>query len=219
MKARLSRDNEKTIRDNKSAYISIIHTLNANIPTMEDVKKEQEETKQSIDELQAQINQDSKIKIKEIKNSPITLKAGKFSCSISRKDKQAKYFISKEFEVKIKNNQTNNEFIICGGVTNKAFLKSYCNYPVVENLAELVQLANIRALETNKIYFSLHENKAFLANNSYGFTEITHLNHTLDTTKILNELKKEMASRETTKKEFKTKQVTLKEWQKEGFDE
>lgn len=230
MKARLSRENEKTTKDNRSVYISIIHKLkssdsslsslsSSDIPTMQEVKQEQEQTRKSIEELQAQIDQESKIKKKEIKNSPITLRAGKFSCSISRKDKQAKYFISKEFEVKIKNTQTNGEFIVRGGVGNKTFLKFYYGYPVVENLAELVQLANLGLLDTNGVYFSLHENKVFVANNPYSFTEIVPLSHTLDIDQTLNELQKEKASRETVKKEFKTKQVTLKEWQKEGFDE
>ena len=218
MKARLSRDNEK-ITDNKSAYISVIHKLNSDIPTMKDIKKEQKETKQSIEELQAQIDQESKIKKKEIKNSPITLRAGKFSCSISQKDKQAKYFISKEFEVKIKNTQTNSEFIVCKVIGNKPLLNYYRNYRVVECVYELVQLANLGILDTNEVYFSILDNKAFVANDPYSFTEIASSEYTQDIIENLKELQKEMASRETTKKEFQTKQVTLKEWQKEGFDE
>ena len=100
--------------------------INFELPTVESIKEERDKWIKRYEEFQKKIGRDSKKKRKEIKEAPITLTAGPFSCTIYKDN--IKYFIEREVKKKISygeyyNKSRNIEQEISGGRGNQTLLK------------------------------------------------------------------------------------------------
>ena len=100
--------------------------INFELPTVESIKEERDKWIKRYEEFQKKIGRDSKKKRKEIKEAPITLTAGPFSCTIYKEN--IKYFIEREVKKKISygeyyNKSRNIEQEISGGRGNQTLLK------------------------------------------------------------------------------------------------
>ena len=100
--------------------------INFELPTVESIKEERDKWIKRYEEFQKKIGRDSKKKRKEIKEAPITLTVGPFSCTIYKEN--IKYFIEREVKKKISygeyyNKSRNIEQEILGGIGNRTFLK------------------------------------------------------------------------------------------------
>lgn len=125
------------INDNKDStkiYQKILNDLidktnipiNFELPTVESIKEERDKWIKQYEEFQKKIGRDSKKKRKEIKEAPITLTAGPFSCTIYKDN--IKYFIEREVKKKISYGEYYNksrtiEQEISGGRSNQILLK------------------------------------------------------------------------------------------------
>lgn len=100
--------------------------INFELPTVESIKEERDKWIKRYEEFQKKIGRDSKKKRKEIKEAPITLTVGPFSCTIYKEN--IKYFIEREVKKKISygeyyNKSRNIEQEISGGRGNQTLLK------------------------------------------------------------------------------------------------
>lgn len=100
--------------------------INFELPTVESIKEERDKWIKRYEEFQKKIGRDSKKKRKEIKEAPITLTVGPFSCTIYKDN--IKYFIEREVKKKISYGEYYNksrtiEQDISGGRGNQTLLK------------------------------------------------------------------------------------------------
>ena len=100
--------------------------INFELPTVESIKEERDKWIKRYEEFQKKIGRDSKKKRKEIKEAPITLTAGPFSCTIYKDN--IKYFIEREVKKKISYGEYYNksrtiEQEISGGKGNQTLLR------------------------------------------------------------------------------------------------
>ena len=100
--------------------------INFELPTVESIKEERDKWIKRYEEFQKKIGRDSKKKRKEIKEAPITLTVGPFSCTIYKEN--IKYFIEREVKKKISygeyyNKSRNIKQEISGGRGNQTLLK------------------------------------------------------------------------------------------------
>lgn len=101
-------------------------SVNFELPTVESIKEERDKWIKRYEEFQKKIGRDSKKKRKEIKEAPITLTAGPFSCTIYKDN--IKYFIEREVKKKISYGEYYNKSKtidqeISGGRGNQTLLK------------------------------------------------------------------------------------------------
>ena len=100
--------------------------INFELPTVESIKEERDKWIKRYEEFQKKIGRDSKKKRKDIKEAPITLTAGPFSCTIYKNN--IKYFIEREVKKKINYGEYYNksrtiEQEISGGKGNQTLLR------------------------------------------------------------------------------------------------
>ena len=100
--------------------------INFELPTVESIKEERDKWIKRYEEFQKKIGRDSKKKRKDIKEAPITLTAGPFSCTIYKDN--IKYFIEREVKKKISYGEYYNksrtiEQEISGGKGNRTLLR------------------------------------------------------------------------------------------------
>lgn len=100
--------------------------INFELPTVESIKEERDKWIKRYEEFQKKIGRDSKKKRKEIKEAPITLTVGPFSCTIYKDN--IKYFIEREVKKKISYGEYYSksrtiEQEISGGRGNQTLLK------------------------------------------------------------------------------------------------
>lgn len=125
---------DEDIKDSTNNYQKALNDLidktdipiNFELPTVESIKEERDKWIKRYEEFQKKIGRDSKKKRKEIKEAPITLTAGPFSCTIYKDN--IKYFIEREVKKKISYGEYYNESRaidqeISGGRGNQTLLK------------------------------------------------------------------------------------------------
>ena len=100
--------------------------INFELPTVESIKEERDKWIKRYEEFQKKIGRDSKKKRKEIKEAPITLTVGPFSCTIYKEN--IKYFVEREVKKKISYGEYYNksrtiEQDISGGKGNPILFK------------------------------------------------------------------------------------------------